>query len=287
MASTYQKLYDGYSINETQNGQSATIVLFEDSGCHNTNSSVLLPALGDPISDIAEFVSADIYNANNYANTVCTSIKGEIVPKNDGNTYQKYTVEYSTDPAQDTYTEENLRISAEWLTLEQEGQENALFFSRSNASFDGFYKRIIPTADYTVTSFHDSLVDATTYNGNASFFDIVSTVLHDTSSAFNQSGTNIRPSDGTSFDWEDGFWLCEGVDVQQIVDRHGDKKWRRTESYKYRLIQVENYDLSQTYLCGWNSSYDKKTGYFDQVVPQPYKTVNQGDWPRTMPDILF
>jgi len=280
----YVKLYDGFTMNESHNGKNATLVYHEEGGCHDSNSTFSLPSIGDSITANPSFTDKDIYDANNWANCLCTDIRGEIVPTNDGTVYQKYTVEYSTDPAQDSYTEENLRISIEWLTIKQEGQQNALFFLTSNAVFDGIDKRVIPTADYEVTSYHDTLTGATQFSpsggGTSSFYDIVGNVLEG-----GVSGTAVRPVDNVSIDWKDGYWLCVGVDIQQIVNRHGTKKWRRTENYKYRIMQVKNQVTGSSYPAGWNTAYDLNQGVFDQVIPQPYKTIPQTSWPRVMPAI--
>ena len=265
----YQVIYDSFTVEKTQDGHSAVVKYVDGTkaiaagACYSSNNFVALPELGDAITDLQGLTAFDI---NTFSNCVVTRIQGREFAGPTGVPY--YLVTYSTDKAQDSYTEENLRIGLEYVEIPSQGDDKTSF-NNSQGTYAGAQFKVVPRADYEVTSYHSTLESAATYASGTKYFSTYpGTVLRDT--FLDESGSAA-----------DGTWLMNGPEIQQIVDRNGDKKWRRTESYS-QLIIVK--DTSPFY-GGWNSVYNRLDKVWDTVDNPAYDLTNQADWPRTMPVI--
>jgi len=262
---SYLRLYDSFSASETTGGRRVTVIFGSDTGSCVPGTHTV-PNIGDNISTQSWF-NANTFSifdqANNWVNCKCIEKNAVML----GCTNEKITCVFSTEPAQDEYTETSLRIGGEWFALEEEGDENALTFYISNNKFEGPYKIFIPVADYEVTTIKNSFEEAVLYGNNTQFWsDIVSYVR----------------ADGTSFTG-DGHWLLAGVDIQQIIDRDGNTKFRVTEQYKHKAFVTNGAMPFTSVRVGWNVLYDRQEKIWNLVEPTPYQTLDEADWPRTMP----
>ena len=259
----YDVTLDSFSAEENTSGKTVVLKYCDiTNGCANTVYDV--PSLGDALTSLSWFTtygpSYDIFAANaTWANCKCTSKKSTVI----GAGTETMLVTFSTEPAQDEYTEENLRIGGEWLILEENGAETSRTFYVSNNKFEGPYSIYVPVADHDITSYHDTLNEALLYGANTLYiYDVVGTVR----------------ADGTSFTG-DGHWLLMGVDIQQIIDRNGDKKFRRTLQQKFKALITDGAMPYTSVRVGWNVLYDPVEGIWNLVEPTMYKTTATTDWP--------
>jgi len=266
----YDVTLDSFSAEENTSGKTVVLKYCDfTKACSNANYD--LPSLGDSLTSLAWFTaksaSYDIFAVNTtWANCKCTSKKSTVI----GAGTETMLVTFSTEPAQDEYVEESLRIGGDFLVIEDPGASNGVTFETSGNKFEGPYRVFIPIADYEVTSYYTTLTDAASWSNGSSlyyFYDYSGSVLQATTLSGNT----------------DGYWLLSGVDVQPIVDRNGDTKYRRTEQYKMKFIRDKNGPTETQH--GWNSLYDIQQKRWDQVTPKLYNEITQANWPRTMPTI--
>jgi hypothetical protein len=268
-----------FQLTISQDGQSASVLYVDTAlvtagtvaGCIDTNSPYSidrLPRIGDMME---QYFGIEIdTNAISIGelNLHCESVKAHMLD-NSGRIKQ-YLVTYTTKPVPDTYTEQSLRIGGEWATLQTDGTKDGIVFvNNADHILDSPYKKWIFTADYEYTSYHSTLEDAckfTSLAGQDRYFS-------------NYTG-KVQPLFVT-----DGVWLLLGPQIDPIVNRVGQERYRRTEIYRHKFITGDDV-LGLNGFGGWNLIYDREAKKWDTTTPLLYElTEGTDDWPRTMPVI--
>lgn len=284
MAVNFVQPNDQFKITKSINGYKATLVFIknpDDGTLKGMSRYTSIPELGDTLP-VERWKDLDQgLGSEEVPELKATSISAIIMDATQDK--QKYIVEYTTEKANDEYTEDSLRISGEWATLEGDGT-NAMKFVNSESQVEGFFKQWIMTAEYSVSKYF-SATDTYTGLENASYYTSVGGSKYYFTGI---AGAILPVSSWDTSETSDGVWLCRGCDIQQIVDRQGEPKYKRTEEYSYKYMYGKNIApnaATGTGEGGWNLVYNRSVGGWDYTNPQTYAAVSSSDWPREMPDI--
>lgn len=271
----YREITTGFSGGVAQDGIVATRTFITDVQDGDITN---LPEIGDALTmtDIHDAL-VGVFPGDDYPLTGVHVVGVDFEPFGDPNNHEfKYTVRYGTQPPEDTTEVESLQFGGEWMTLESAGGGESLKFAYSEDKMTASPKIWIPTATYSVTSFHATMALALTVVGLDSQEHNYSYYL----------GKVLRTEVGGLPD--DGVWLCGAPTIDQIIDRYGVKKFKRTENFFYRIILADPSDSNIAgggEYCGFNAVWNPMRSMFDQSSPiTTYPvTATTTDWPRAMP----
>ena len=190
-----------------------------------------------------------------------------------------YTVDWGTAPAEDIRIITNLKIGTEIMSIDNESTQNGIVYRTSLRQIPYNYSKIIVTADYTVSQIFSTFTGAakfTTYLGlpDQWMSDYVGKV------------EPAVPESAPATQKYDGFWLFGGCDIDEYVMRDGKIWFKRTEHYKYRRINDNNFAGPTISWGGWNTIWNTFDKTWDTTNPGIYlMTPGMGWFARLMPII--
>lgn len=177
-----------------------------------------------------------------------------------------YTVNYGIQKPEDENIVEIITFGGEWMEINDGGTNEGPKFTTSEDRVTTAHKLWIPSATYSVTSFHSTMNAALTVEGKGPYINFVGKVL---------LGLDTRA--------DDGHWLCNAPTIDQMLDRDGNIIFKRTENFTYKLIQSEAITGGVS-KGGWNLVWNTNKKTFDTTDPLNYPVTDESsNWPAIMP----